>query len=436
MKTDLTNYIGRLKNQKEEALEFVMDEYFPLVKGIVTQILLPLAKRELAEECISDVFLSVWHNAQKFKGESEVDFRKWLCAIAKYRAIDFYRREKKRLEIPSSGKESMDMFPPEESAEEHVLVKESIREMEKLLNLFSPVVGDIFRFLNGGRSGFYDLYTESALDIDMVKADKGIEVTLNQGVYDGKTLSLTYTIKTAEDFGENLHLNSNLDVDFAEGTAGSERLKKVSPGVYVGQSNYTFFSEQENRDAISFRWSVSGLTNMDEGLGDDERKTTACRLNYSVSLKALDYKVLDVAENRDVAQQVAISLKHLSATPINTILYYAEEIPSDLVNSVQMVWEIKDDLGNVYAYNENIGQGRISGKMLKMEYVLTFNHLNPRAKTLFITPTLKLVHTQGGGVTIAENGEETPLVDKGLPAGMAPGEWTMKQVRIDISSLQ
>lgn len=139
MKTDQTNYIRRLKNGREEALEFVMDEFFPLVKGIVTHILLPLERRELAEECISDVFLSVWHNAQKFKGENKADFRKWLCAIAKYRAIDFYRREKKRLEILSSGNQNMDIFPPEESAEEHVLLKESIRELEKLLNLFSPV---------------------------------------------------------------------------------------------------------------------------------------------------------------------------------------------------------------------------------------------------------------------------------------------------------
>lgn len=144
MKTDQTNYLRRLKAKKEEALEFVMDEYFPLVKGIVTPILLPLEKRELAEECISDVFLSVWHNAEKFKGEKEADFRKWLCAIAKYRAIDFYRREKKRLEIPSSGDESMDVCLPQQSAEELVLFKESTRELEKMLNLFSPTDRRIF----------------------------------------------------------------------------------------------------------------------------------------------------------------------------------------------------------------------------------------------------------------------------------------------------
>lgn len=299
-----------------------------------------------------------------------------------------------------------------------------------------PVVGDIFRFLEGGRSGVYDLYTESALDIDMVKADNGIEVTLNQGVYDGKTLALTYTIKTARDFGENPLLNSALDVDFAEGTAGSEVLKKVSPGVYVGQSNYTFFSEKEDRDVISFRWSVSGLTNMDEGLKNEEKEMAACQLNYSVSLKALDSKVLDIAGNRDMTKKVAISLKRLSATPINTILYYTEEVPLNLADSVQMAWEIKDDLGNIYEYEDNGGQGKIGGEMLNIDYVLTFNHLDPQAKTLFITPTLKLVQSQGGGVEIAEDGKETTSLLKDLPAGIAAGEWAMKQFTIDISPLR
>ncbi|HWQ42197.1 MAG TPA: DUF4179 domain-containing protein [Desulfosporosinus sp.] len=299
-----------------------------------------------------------------------------------------------------------------------------------------PVVGDIFRFLDDGRTGVYDLYTERALDIDMVKADNGIEVTLNQGVYDGRTLSLTYTIKTEKDFGENPYLNSAIDVNFTDGIAGREQLKRVSSGVYVGQSNYTFFSKKEDRDSISFRWSVSGMTNMDEGLKKEENKTTACRLNYSVSLNALDYTVVDIDENRDMAQNVAISLKRLSATPINTILYYNEEAPNNLSNSVQMDWEIKDDLGNVYAYEGNGGQGKIGGETIKMENVLTFNRLDPKAKTLFITPTLKLVHTQGGGVEIDNNGNETALIYEGLPAGTAAGEWTMKQVIVDVSSVK
>lgn len=89
------------------------------------------------------------------------------------------------------------------------------------------------------------------------------------------------------------YLNSAIDVNFTQGIAGSEGLKRVSPGVYVGQSNYTFFGENEDRDSISFRWSISGMTKMDEGLGKEENKTTACRLSYNISLKTLDCTVVD-----------------------------------------------------------------------------------------------------------------------------------------------
>lgn len=144
MKTDKKDYIERLKDGQEDALEFIMDEYFTLVKGIVSRILLPISSWELTEECISDVFLAVWYNAGKFKGESEEDFRRWLCAVAKYRAVDFYRREKKWAEIPSSAQEKTGLFLPEESAEEQVLFKESAKEMGKILNLFSPTDRKIF----------------------------------------------------------------------------------------------------------------------------------------------------------------------------------------------------------------------------------------------------------------------------------------------------
>lgn len=299
-----------------------------------------------------------------------------------------------------------------------------------------PVIGDIFRFLDGGRTGVYDLYTEKALDINMVKADNGIEVTLNQGIYDGRTLSLTYTIKTAKDFGESPYLDSGVDVDFAQGTAGSEQLKRVSPGVYVGQSNYTFFSEEEARDAISFRWRISGITNIEEGAKTEENKKTPCKLSFSVSLNALDYTEVKIDDNRDQAQNVAISLNRLTLTPINTLLYYSEIVPNNLSHAVQMDWEIKDDLGNIYEYEGNGGHGKIGDEMTEMESIITFKRLDPKAKTLLITPTLKLIPTRGGGVTVDEKGHETQFSYEGLPEGISAGEWKMKGISIDLSAVK
>lgn len=71
----------------------------PLMKGIVRKVLGPLHQEEMVGECVNDIFLSIWQNAQKFRGNDEIDFKKWICAIAKYRAIDYYRRGVKRKEL-------------------------------------------------------------------------------------------------------------------------------------------------------------------------------------------------------------------------------------------------------------------------------------------------------------------------------------------------
>lgn len=63
------NYIDRLKNKKEDALEFVVDKYLVIVKSTVYKVLSQLHNDGIIEECINDVFLSVWNNSNKFMGE-------------------------------------------------------------------------------------------------------------------------------------------------------------------------------------------------------------------------------------------------------------------------------------------------------------------------------------------------------------------------------
>ncbi|WP_369436018.1 hypothetical protein [Lysinibacillus fusiformis] len=62
-------FIKRLKKQKEDALEYVIHIYMPLVKGIAINILQPLGKIDAVDDCVNDVFLSVWQHAQQFEGK-------------------------------------------------------------------------------------------------------------------------------------------------------------------------------------------------------------------------------------------------------------------------------------------------------------------------------------------------------------------------------
>ena len=139
MKSNETNFIKRLQQQKEDALEFIIDKYLPLIKGITWKVLSPLNNQMVIEECINDIFLSIWNNAKKFNGEPN-DFKKWTCSIAKYKAIDYYRKSVKTLEISSYKIE----LNEERSVEDELLIAENKNELIKLINDLEPIEREIF----------------------------------------------------------------------------------------------------------------------------------------------------------------------------------------------------------------------------------------------------------------------------------------------------
>lgn len=109
------------------------------VKGVVFKVLFPLSNEGIIEECINDIFLSIWNHSKKFSGDS-TDFQKWICAIAKFKAIDYYRRVSKKVEVTS---EHVD-FHAEKSAEEEWIMMEDKKELITLINFLESLHQEIF----------------------------------------------------------------------------------------------------------------------------------------------------------------------------------------------------------------------------------------------------------------------------------------------------
>ena len=135
MKSNESNFIKRLQSGKEDALDYIVDRYLPLIKSVVQQVLRPIQREELVGECVNDVFLSVWQNARKFRGGDENGFKNWICAVAKYKAIDYYRKEVKNHEFATEFLEN----PIQESME--VDVGDTVND---LLNQLDPIDRKIF----------------------------------------------------------------------------------------------------------------------------------------------------------------------------------------------------------------------------------------------------------------------------------------------------
>ena len=134
MKTNGTNFVRRLQMGKEDALEYIVDEYLPLVKGISYKILGPLSNEGLLEECINDIFLSIWNNAGKFKGDA-IQFKSWVAAISKFKAIDYYR---KAVKIKETGMDSLE-FPVRHTVEVEIIQAENEKELMDLIHTLKPV---------------------------------------------------------------------------------------------------------------------------------------------------------------------------------------------------------------------------------------------------------------------------------------------------------
>ncbi|MPQ44717.1 sigma-70 family RNA polymerase sigma factor [Clostridium tarantellae] len=180
MSCNENNYVKRLKKGKEDALEFIVDMYLPLVKGITYKVLSPLGNNGIIEECINDIFLSIWNNSNKFNGEIK-DFKKWLCVIAKFKAIDYYRKEVKKQEITLDYINDLG----NNSVEDEIITIENRDELLKVINTLEPLDKEIFirKFFLGNKSQDIALalgITKASVDNRICRGKKKLKPKLIQ----------------------------------------------------------------------------------------------------------------------------------------------------------------------------------------------------------------------------------------------------------------
>ncbi|MDU5107992.1 MULTISPECIES: sigma-70 family RNA polymerase sigma factor [unclassified Clostridium] len=78
-----------IKKRNEKGLELLIDYYGGLITSIIKKHLYNLYDKQ--EECIDDVFLSIWNNIDSFDS-SKNTLKNWIAAISQYRAIDYKRK--------------------------------------------------------------------------------------------------------------------------------------------------------------------------------------------------------------------------------------------------------------------------------------------------------------------------------------------------------
>jgi len=251
-----------------------------------------------------------------------------------------------------------------------------------------PVIGGIFKLFND--SGLYEEYDANANKFNLVKEDQGIKVTINEAVFDGRVLYVTYEIESDKDLGPSPEIIGVPKINFSHTFFGGfkKEVKKTDENKYVGMTTGELNLQGKGLEKGNFEFEIEAIT-PDLESGSEITGTW----NFEFDLEAIKNheQVVELKSERD---GVTFSLERITYTPMSFIINYdtsfTEEVDGKWDFEFVDIKEVRDNLGNVYLDSSVKGD---SNRILY--HSITVKKLDPDASSLIITPIAELSMADG-----------------------------------------
>lgn len=79
----------------------------------------------------------------------------------------------------------------------------------------------------------------------MTRENNGIKITINDVISDGRSVSITYSMESEQDLGDDPIILGGLEIMEAGGGTGSSQISKVADKKYVGMATTTHHSSNK-----------------------------------------------------------------------------------------------------------------------------------------------------------------------------------------------
>ena len=241
-------------------------------------------------------------------------------------------------------------------------------------------------------------YTNLATAIDEVQSSSGIDVMIENAVYDGTNLIITYAIQTELPLGDNPYFKGWVDIEESVGAGGSSSIEKINDTTYVGVEKVTPHFKDGNPDVIHVQWTPQAFIN------SQTSEETEGDWQFEFALSQLTTTLLELNESVE-HDGITLTMKSLEHSQMAAVLEYEFDVEESILQerpyvSIEMT-EVKDDLGNIYEVHGNGGTSYDNGT--SNESKATIYSLDKRASTLTIIP--EIYYSTGSGKSI----ETTPM---------------------------
>ncbi|WP_141499886.1 DUF4179 domain-containing protein [Paenibacillus luteus] len=292
-----------------------------------------------------------------------------------------------------------------------------------------PVIGNIFKILDVGKAGVYDHYQEYSTEMNLTAESNGIKVIINNAIFDGETVALTYSIESNQDLGESPYLRGLLNMKGSTGGAGGSKISKVDSSRYVGITTETGFFKGQKPDTVNMKWQIDSI------VIQENQEEIKGKWSFAFALEATeaDTQVIGQSSEHD---GVAVQIGELSVTPMSFIVHYDQLVSEEIRNKwhgVDVDIEVKDDLGNLYSGKGNGGTGDKEG--YHTSWSKTFEKLDPNAAKLILTPQIRLYEYTSenyGSVEETKDGPQSAAIPE--KSGKGEEKFKMEDIVIDLSN--
>ena len=246
-----------------------------------------------------------------------------------------------------------------------------------------PFMQNIISYFND-KDTIYEDFENFSTEVGQMQTSNGVSVLIENAVFDGTSLSISYAVETDIDLGPNPSVeNGYFQIVDTYGAGSTGMLQKVSGTTYAGIETITPFFNKVAPNEITVAWQPTAFTN--------EATNTKVEgdWQFDFTLQKLDGRRHPV--NQSVTNHgVTVAINSFEKNEMSTVIHYEQFVDPTILKQWPFVSvefdTVQDDLGNTYIVSGNGGKSTDDG--LSYKWSDTIKSVDPNAKSLTLVPTV------------------------------------------------
>jgi hypothetical protein len=264
-----------------------------------------------------------------------------------------------------------------------------------------PIMKNVISYFDNENTMFEN-YSLLATEIGQAQMSNGTSIMIENAIFDGTSLTVSYAIETDADLGPSTHMSNPFDIKGASGIGSHGTIRKISDTKYVGIEKITPHFEKNIPDELEVSWQPKSFGNPATNIevtGDWEFNFTLSKLDNDIQLV-----------NQSITNHgVTVSVESIEKNDLSTVIKYEAVVEEDILKQwpfVSVQFEtIQDDLGNTYIVDGNGGTSHDNGMTFNSSD--TIKSIDPNAKSLKLVPIIYFSLGSGKGL---ETKEMKPII--------------------------